>query len=238
MKMRVFDLETTGLPEDEAADICEVGYTDLLSSGEICATRWQLIDPGHPIPPELSAIHHITNEDVAGMPTSDTVVPYLTDGMTLTDIFVAHNADFERHFTPLPEYRFICTHKVAHHLYPDLKSHSNQALRYRFGLPVDREFANQAHRAGPDSHVTAHLLRAFLQFGVSIEEMLEITSRPIILRTCPLNKYYGQPWENVDEGYLEWILRTPDMKKDVVNTAKHHLELRRQRRSDPFGGNR
>ena len=222
MKARVFDLETTGLPEDETADICEVGYTDLLdlhAGPMLTETRSQLIDPGHPIPPELSAIHHITDEDVAGMPTSDTVVPYLTDGMTLSDIFVAHNADFERHFTPLPEYRFICTHKVAHHLYPDLKSHSNQA-----------------HRAGPESHVTAHLLAHFQLTGVTINEMLEITSRPIILRTCPLNKYYGQPWENVDEGYLEWILRTPDMKKDVVNTAKHHLELRRQRRSNPFGG--
>ena len=65
MKARVFDLETTGLPEDETADICEVGYTDLLdlhAGPMLTETRSQLIDPGHPIPPELSAIHHITDE--------------------------------------------------------------------------------------------------------------------------------------------------------------------------------
>ena len=54
-----------------------------------------------------------------------------------TDLFVAHNADFEQSF--LPEFAavpWVCTFRAALRLVPDATSHSNQALRYHFGVAI------------------------------------------------------------------------------------------------------
>ncbi|MEJ2435034.1 MAG: exonuclease domain-containing protein, partial [Pseudolabrys sp.] len=57
------DLETTGLGAD--AEVVEIGAVDLdCHSGEICPFAAQLVRPQNAIPPEVSAVHHITNADV------------------------------------------------------------------------------------------------------------------------------------------------------------------------------
>lgn len=41
---------------------------------------------------------------------------------------------------------------------------------------------------------------------------------------CPISKEWrGQPWELVDEGFLNWILETIDDKPDIVDAAKKEL---------------
>lgn len=62
-----FDLETTGtnITQDR---IVEVSILKIMPDGkEISRTR--RINPGIPIPPEATAVHHITDADVAGEPT-------------------------------------------------------------------------------------------------------------------------------------------------------------------------
>lgn len=78
MRIRVIDLETTGI--HPPAQICELGYCDVVpyrnsAAGEI---EWRiqdghqtLVNPGVPIPPETSAIHHIVDEDVINSPSFD-----------------------------------------------------------------------------------------------------------------------------------------------------------------------
>ena len=62
-----FDLETTGI--DIAKDrIVEISMVKVMPNGqEIVKTR--RINPGMPIPPESTAIHGITDEDVKNCPT-------------------------------------------------------------------------------------------------------------------------------------------------------------------------
>lgn len=63
----VFDLETTGLATAEDK-IIEVAYEKILPSGEIVAAVHR-INPGRPIPPEATAIHHINDTDVVDAPS-------------------------------------------------------------------------------------------------------------------------------------------------------------------------
>lgn len=61
-----FDLETTGL-DIERDRIVELGLIKLLPDGER-QTRARRIHPGMPIPPEATAVHHISDADVADCP--------------------------------------------------------------------------------------------------------------------------------------------------------------------------
>lgn len=63
----IFDLETTGLSVGEDK-IVELAYEKILPSGEIIS-YCQRINPGRPIAPDASAIHHITDADVADAPS-------------------------------------------------------------------------------------------------------------------------------------------------------------------------
>lgn len=68
--VRVIDFETTGLPEDEGAEIIEVGYVDVdLNTRDFVGfNNRSFFRPKRPITPKTMAIHHITNEDVMDAP--------------------------------------------------------------------------------------------------------------------------------------------------------------------------
>jgi len=127
----VVDIETTGLPDNPDAEIIEFGAYDL--SGD-CPDFQQihfLIKPERPIPPEMSAIHHIINKDVENASSLSECSEMFFDSDP--DYIVAHNAAFERHFLEKfapKKAQWICTYKCAMTVWPDAPSHSNQALRY------------------------------------------------------------------------------------------------------------
>lgn len=229
-QIRVVDLETTGLAPP--AKIVEIGYCDVVETGEgwkvWCATNnsW-LINPGIPIPPEISAIHHIIDEDVAGAGTlEDAIADLLSPPLTA---LAAHQAKFERQFLTddmvngLP---WVCTYKCALRLWPDAPSHGNQALRYwRKPVGLDRELAMVAHRAGPDAYVTAFHLRDMLNGGAKLEHMITRSGQPALQVTCHIGQHHGKKWADVDSGFLRWLL-DKDFDEDVKFTAQHHLRMR------------
>lgn len=79
-----FDLETTGV--DVTNDhIVEISIIKVMPSGEeIEKTR--RINPGVKIPPEATAVHHITDEDVADAPTFKQIARSLANELTGCDI--------------------------------------------------------------------------------------------------------------------------------------------------------
>lgn len=62
-----FDLETTGV-NFQKDRIVEISYIKVHPNGSE-EERTYRVNPECPIPPESTAIHHITDEDVAGKPT-------------------------------------------------------------------------------------------------------------------------------------------------------------------------
>lgn len=229
MIIRVIDFETTSLPENEASAICEVGCCDVVR--EIADGPWRvgktwsaLCNPGAPIPPEIRAIHHISDADVANAEPPRHYLGSLHADSPLA--FAAHNAKFEQHFFDGASTPWICTFKVACRLWPEAPSLSNQVLRYWLGLDLPDAGAMPPHRAGPDAFVTAHILVRALETGTSVDEMIRWSAGPPLLPKVNFGKHFGAKWEDVPTDYLDWIASKSDMDGDIKANARHHLKLR------------
>jgi exodeoxyribonuclease X len=145
------------------------------------------------------------------------------------DAIAAHNAEFETKFfaAPVP---LICTYKAALRVWPDAPGHSNGSLRYwledQGKIAPDHALTQPAHRAGPDAYVTAHILLALFNSGATGKEMVVWTKEPRLLPKCPLGKFRGKPWAEVEDGFLGWMLRQPTMESDLKWNAEREIARR------------
>jgi len=225
---RVIDIETTGM--EPPAAIIEIGYADLTHIDgltEIAAPRAKLFGSADGCPPEVVAVHHILPEQIEGLPLCDqaTLAKLARNGC---DAVVAHNAEFEtKWFTPdiLGPTPLICTYKAALRVWPDAPGHSNQVLRYWLKHTLADDLAMPPHRAGPDAYVTAHILQSLMQLA-SIEDMIAWTKEPRLLPTCPIGKFRGKAWPDVEVGFLRWMLDQASMEADLKWNARRELERR------------
>lgn len=234
MLIRVIDLETTGF-EPPTAGVCEIGWCDLILSDEgatIGAPSQTFVDPGHSIPAETSAIHHIIDADLAGArPFAEVSRDVFFAEEVLRQpvvLLAAHNAAFEQRFC-VPEItgpaHWICTYKCALRAWPDAPAHNNGTLRYWLKPEgLDRGVAALSHRAGPDAYVTAFTLREMLKLH-SAEQLVAWSLEPALLVRCGFGKHRGTAWADVPSDYLRWVTGQ-QMDEDVLHTAKHHLAAR------------
>ncbi len=79
-----FDLETTGINVVKDR-IVEISIYKVLPDGS-SETMTRLINPGMPIPPEVTDIHGISNEDVANEPTFEQIASVLNDFLHNCDL--------------------------------------------------------------------------------------------------------------------------------------------------------
>ncbi|WP_331326481.1 3'-5' exonuclease [Methylobacterium fujisawaense] len=237
----MIDLETTGF-EPPAAAVCEIGWCDLTAVAhnvDGVPTSWDVgqpyasyVWPGHSVPPETSAIHHIVDEDLHGAPLWSKAAEMVVNPKAMPGnppvALVAHNAKFEKQFCTddltggLP---WICTYKCALRIFPHAPGHSNGTLRYWLKpLGLDRATAAASHRAGPDAYVTAFLLRALLA-EASIEKLIAWSAEPALQIKCWIGKNRGQLWTEVDESFLWWV-SARDFDEDVLFTVRHEIARR------------
>lgn len=193
-----------------------------------------LVKPPVPIPAETSAVHHITDADVAEKPSwaqESQVLAHLVSHEGV--IAVAHNANFEREVLGKVgvKPRWLCTYKAAVRVWPDAPGHSNEILRYFLGLGTGRRAPQAPHSASHDAQVTAQLLDELIRAGTSIDDMLAWTEQPALLPVCPLGDWRGRKWAEVDEGFLQWILRKIHDREDVRFCAQAELERRSNERA-------
>lgn len=228
MIIRCIDVETLGLEPTDG--VCEIGWCDILiTEGEpmmIGGVDSILVNPGKPIPPAACAVHHIVDSDVATAPTITEAMAIVCDGEP--HIFAAHHADFERGFMPsLADRRWICSYKVAVTIAPDAPEHKLQTLRYWAKLEVDRLAASPPHRAGPDAYVCAALL-ARMMGKMSVDDMVDISSRPVLLPKVLFGEHAMKPWSEVPQSYLSWIIHKSKgpWDPDVLHTAKHWYAIK------------
>ena len=229
MIVRCVDVECTGL-NPETSGVLEIGWTDVtLPDRTISDPQSYLCGTSYPITPENRAVHHISPYQIAGLPEFDADAfnaQCVEDGVTC---LAAHNANFDAQFVR-PTLPIICTYKAALRAWPDLTSHSNSAVFYALEDQGRCEGANYAHiishRAGPDSYVTAWILRCLLEDGHSGRDMVEWTRQPAKLPRCPIGKHRGKPWAEVDAGWLKWCVGNADIGEDVRYCARAELEKR------------
>lgn len=234
-KLIFFDTETTGNTEKDF--IVQIAY----KNGSESFTG--LYKPENKIPPEASAVHHITNKMVKDLPSfkesgdQEKIKKLFEDK---DSVVVAHNAPFDlmiikkEDITPN---KFICTLRVARELDSEGKidRYNLQYLRYLLEIEVDAV----AHDAMGDVLVLEKLFERLknkiisesnLSEDKAIEKMIEISSHPSLLRTFNFGKHLGKKLEDVartDRGYLEWLLaqklESDQIDEDWIYTLKHHL---------------
>jgi len=161
-----FDFETTGLSAatDRVVEIGAVAFRVRERDGQwsqVEEGRYEtLVNPGRPIPAEVSAIHGIDDLAVSSAPAfrdaARDFIPFI-DG----SILVAHNAPFDMGFLaaeaaragianpPNPAYDTIAIAKTA---VSGLPSYSLKSLAASFQIAQ-----NAAHRGGDDARVCMEL---------------------------------------------------------------------------------
>lgn len=226
----VLDTETTGI--DPAADkVVDISLVEVSRRG-IVPIYNTLINPGMEIPPTASAVHHITDEDVADKPYFEhvwpTILSHLEDG-----VIVAHNAKFDRAMIPETGRPWICSYRLARHLYPDAPGHANQILRYWMKLRVETE---SAHSAVGDTVVTAHVFyrelssyRKHVSKTNEVEELIEYAESPIPVAVMPFGKHKGEYLAEMPKSYLTWALENmneldPDLKMSMEQIAATSID--------------
>ncbi len=234
-KIIFFDTETTG--NEQKDFLCQIAY----KTGE--ETFSALYKPPTKIPPEASAVHHITNKMVADKPAFQET----TDAKKIKKLFedadtvvVAHNAPFDLMIIEkegIKPKNFICTLRVARDLDKEAKidRYNLQYLRYLLEIEVEAT----AHDAMGDVLVLEKLFERLknkimseenVDKNIAIEKMIEISSHPSIIKTLNFGKYKGKKVEevvNIDRGWLEWLLREKEkgdvLDEDWIYTLKHYL---------------
>ena len=228
--IRVVDTETTGFAPP--ATPVEVAYCDLTrhDGGE-----WTIGSPvswlcgADTIPPETRAVHHIGLGDVEGLPAfGEADILRVLAG---ADAVAAHCWEFDSQWIDVRgAVPTICTLKSAYRVWPDAPGHSNGVLRYwledRGLLSLDHATAMPPHRAGPDAYVTAHILKALFAAGATGQDLVTWTKEPRLLPTCPIGKFRGKPWADVEAGFLSWMLAQPTMDADLKWNAQRELDRR------------
>lgn len=222
--IRVVDFETTGIEPPEA-EVCEVGMCDFRLGERHVGEPKSWLCGVRTMPPEARAIHHISLAECAGKPAFE-AEPLTDAGISA---IATHNSEFDTKFF-VPTVPVICTYKAALRVWPDAPSHSNGALRYWLEdagkIAPDHALTQPSHRAGPDAYITAHILLALFNAGTTGREMVAWTKEPRLLPTCPLGKFRGKPWSEVEAGFLGWMLRQPTMEPDLQWNARREIERR------------
>lgn len=244
MLIRIIDLETaTALPDKpgfDPAKICELAFLDYDTDLDLVMGCFETLVHCTPINPEHSQYHQILPEMVEGAPTLDAVFETMANEWPAPDAYCAHHSNFEEAFLGALRGRFqranvpwICTWKAAMAAAPDLESHSNQALRYTFRLPLwDHPCMDPPHRALPDVNVTLLFLR-WLLGTYKPDELIACTNAPVLLKKVGFGKHFGSLWADMDTGFLDWVLKN-DFDEDHHHTARHYKAARKNAPPQPF----
>lgn len=206
-----FDLETTGTNINHDR-IVEISVVKLMPDGTVYE-RTRRINPEMPIPAEATAVHHITDADVAGEPTFRQVAASLAQLLSGCDIagfnsnrfdiplldqeFARAQVDFD-----ISRARFVDVQTIYHKKEP-----RNLSAAYRFYCGKNLE---DAHSALADTRATMEVLLA------QLEKYDDIPTEIV-----PLSEFASQN-RNVD---LMGRLIYDDQHREVINFGKYKGRL-------------
>ena len=236
MRLIFLDTETTGNGTDDR--LCQLAAKE---RGVEVPVIDALYKPPMPITLEAMAVHHITQKMVDGRPAFKDSEEYAPVKALLEDpqtVVVAHNASFDLGIIAREDIvpaRHICTYKVACAIdgEGEIGKYSLQYLRYYFDIELDVP----AHDALGDVQVLEGVFEELLVMLIdlkgseeaALEEMLSISSRPLLFTTLRFGKHNGKKIAQVakeDPSYLEWLLtqKRQNAEEDWIYTIEHYLK--------------
>lgn len=221
VKAAILDTETTGTNQltDKIIELGIVIVEYCPESGQayrVLETFNELEYPGMPIPPESTAIHHITNDMVHGKTINDEAVETLMENVSLV---IAHNAFFDRGFVEsrLPLFKkksWACSYAQVPWKAEGMGSSGLEFLAYRFG------FHYAGHRASIDCHALLEVLQSELPVsGVKVMKMLLEKARIPEIKVWAINAPFDNKDKLKERGY-RW-----DAERKIWNSALPQSEL-------------
>ncbi len=156
----VFDVETTGLSADKDA-IIEIGAVKI-KNREITDSFGTFVNPGRPIPDNITGLTGIDDAMVADAPAIDKALADFYAFIGEADL-VAHNARFDTAFIKNAaartgmDYSFACTDtlELARALVTDVKNYKLDTLTKYFDIKLENH-----HRAADDAAATGEVFLA------------------------------------------------------------------------------
>ncbi|MBL8600692.1 MAG: 3'-5' exonuclease [Myxococcales bacterium] len=155
----VVDTETTGT--SRLARLVEIGAVRL-RHGQVVETWQSFVHPEQKIPPEVIAVHGITDAMVVGAPRALEALAGFVKWVGGASL-IAHNAAFDRRIFQQefarvgavpPGLPMFCSLRLARRAFPGLGRYGLGALAQHFGIVV-----TQAHRALADCITTAQVIQ-------------------------------------------------------------------------------
>ena len=210
------DVETTGLDPstDRVIEIAIIHMRD----GEI-TDRWSsLVDPGCPIPEEVTRITGLKGSDIEGAPSFADIKDEV-EARLAGHVFVAYNLDFDRAFIKNELERAGGTWKEVPYLDPLIfarELHRNQgskrlvSVAERMGIEI-----GQAHRAEDDAVAAGHVLYKFApQLPASLEDLQTLQGQ---WATQQENERAG--WRNRRENTIESVIGGSEKRGNALGPA-------------------
>lgn len=183
-----FDVETTGLSAI-ACKLVELSAVRFRLNGvpeEIYST---LIDPEMEIPPEVSAIHGITDSMVKGAPTAKEALPGFLEFVGDRSVLLAHNAPFDIGFLRVglsrlglttPALAVVDTLSLSRSVVYDVPNYQLKTLTEFFGVQ-----ANDYHRALADSHHVREIFSCMLKCNEDIRRWADLVDLNTVMPLAP-----------------------------------------------------
>ena len=228
-----FDCEATGL-DPKQDRLIEIAVAIFTFDG-IKQTKEDLINPGIPIPPHTTEIHHITDEMICGKPLMQNVV---ADYLNLIGdhIVIGHGIPFDLQLldseakraripSNLSAQRYLDTLRLAR-LYGESPTNSLESLRKHFNIP-----AHGAHRAMNDVLVNIEVFKLLCSRFKTTEEIQKRLEKPIALKQMPLGKHKGRSFREIPVEYLRWAA-SQNFDQDLLFSLRS--ELKRRKEGNPF----
>jgi len=238
-----FDLETTGI--DPATDrIVEISCLRVAPDGQR-ETKTRRINPERPIPPEATAIHKITDDDVRDEPPFRQVAKALLDWLEEADLAGFNVARFDAPLLDQEFRRCGCDLKLSSRRIIDAmtifhrKERRDLTAAVRFYLDRDHE---GAHAAEADVTATIEILEAQLEryddLPRTVQDLAQWSKagRPGAIdpdgkfvwkngeAVFAFGKHQGKPLKAIAQStpdYLRWITKSdfPEEAKKLVADA-------------------
>ncbi len=223
MRRIFYDTETTGVKPGKDR-IIEIAAYDATQDLRFCT----FTDPECPIPPESTAISHITDEMVKGAPLIKDALLQFSDFCKGDAVLIAHNndafdrlfleAEFARAQLTMPSFTYIDSLKWARKYRNDLPRHSLQFLREVYGIE-----ANQAHRALDDC-IVLHQVFSRMVDDLDTKTIVTLMGQGANVQRMPFGKHAGKLLNEVPANYVKWLLQEGALDKKENGALKEAFE--------------
>ena len=234
----VFDIETTGFSSIRDR-IIEIGAVKV-SGGKITDRFSTFVNPGRPIPFEITNLTSITDEMVMEYPEIGVILPQFLEFVG-DSVLVAHNAGFDvgfieqncRNLGLQDHFAYLDTVALARVLLPTLSKYKLNVVAKALNISLENH-----HRAVDDAGATAEIFVKFVEMlkkdGIfTLKEVNRYGDRNvnairkmpthhiIILAKNDIGRY--NLYQLITESHLTYYARRPRIPKSLLNEYREGL---------------